>query len=100
METKHTPEPWRHEADDGALAEYIYAGDMLIAELSWTYFNGPSGETQFANAELIAAAPETAAERDLYKDALVSIYIDIRNGHGYEHILEKIDKVFSARKVE
>lgn len=57
--SKHTPGPWFVDAHNNVLAEgCLVAFPSVAAGL----------EKQEANARLIAAAPETAAERDRLKE--------------------------------
>lgn len=64
METKHTPGPWRiKESQFGGIVTWsVNFGP--IGTMDYCEVSGPSAE---ANARLIAAAPETAAERDELK---------------------------------
>lgn len=75
-QTKHTPGPWKYEKD----AQWIMAKSMRnpdgddwfqVADIrGWGHLQYVSnGEAiQDANGELIASAPETAAERDQLKE--------------------------------
>lgn len=66
METKHTPGPWevRKTASGNP---FIYAGQLNVAGVAIAR-PGIDSATSAANARLIAAAPETAAERDRLKE--------------------------------
>ena len=62
METKHTPGPWHVEAPKPArfpTHRILTATDRYVAEVCIMAHNPAQ-----ADARLIAAAPETAAERD------------------------------------
>ena len=87
MTTQHTPGPYIIDADpdnEGFLSIYT-ATDGINAELA-----GKIGER--SNADLFAAAPETAAERDRLREALAYI-LDLADENakgqdGYEQIAE------------
>jgi hypothetical protein len=59
LQVKHTPAPWRYDYEDGYCGEIIAFDGSCVA----TFCDEPSAE----NSRLIAAAPETAAERDKLK---------------------------------
>ena len=67
MTTKHTPGPWHWTTGDEAThAELLPDGAPEIAHDSILY-HGADWSIKPANARLIAAAPETAAERERLK---------------------------------
>ena len=61
MSDKPTPRPWRYQNRNG-VAE-VHAPDGT------TIFEDAGGSVGHANARLIAAAPETAAERDRLRES-------------------------------
>ena len=61
MTTKHTPGPWTRKRaipDDDTISRLVFAGDDLIATV---HDLEDAGHEAFANARLIAAAPELLA---------------------------------------
>lgn len=87
--SKHTPGPWFVDAHKNVVAE----GGGLVAFPCIS-----AGFDQEANARLIAAAPETAAERDRLKeinaellDALTEI-VAAADGNGWK----QLDATFAA----
>ncbi len=81
----HTPGPWCIDA------QYIVAPDQQDAN-NWdeaTICQWGSYSTE-ANARLIAAAPETAAERDRLREALEAIVL-IRDGR--THMVDKLQLI-------
>ena len=68
-ESKHTPGPWKESLrNDGTryiVAKYSSRVPIRIARVLGGFTKGdPGAELAHANAELIAAAPETARQRD------------------------------------
>ncbi len=63
--SEHTPGPWRLSRERGVTAETIHAeNDSLLA---CVYLNSGAERAGFANARLIAAAPDLLeAARDAY----------------------------------
>jgi len=57
METKHTPWPWAHHNTPTPFI-YVNAGGLPICQIYTSTAHGQSMGEQFANARLIAAAPE------------------------------------------
>lgn len=57
METKHTPGPWAHHNTPTPFI-YVNAGGLPICQIYTSTAHGQSIGEQFANARLIAAAPE------------------------------------------
>ena len=65
--TQHTPGPWftvTVAGKHGRNKRGIGTGNYQVCQIHVGSRNGELDETQMANAELIAAAPETATERD------------------------------------
>jgi hypothetical protein len=61
----HTPGPWRLSRERGATAETIHAENGSL--LARVYLNPGAGRAGFANARLIAAAPDLLeAAKDAY----------------------------------
>lgn len=67
MTSKHTPGPWRFEPETKTIRS-VPKNYWLASMNSWD-----GAVDHDANAALIAAAPETAAERDKLRDALQSL---------------------------
>jgi hypothetical protein len=68
MTSNHTPGPWYVEAPSkGSSVPIVHGADG--SEIA-SVFSDEGEEGRNANAALIAAAPETAAERDKLRDAL------------------------------
>lgn len=70
MTNKHTPGPWLVAGEDKT---FIYAlgpsgTNSFWAQVQYAGVDRISKEEAIANARLIAAAPETAAERDRLKE--------------------------------
>ena len=76
--TKHTPGPWHlGEVRHADITDHGYDGIIRNVEgdpVASVGFSGYSEKTAFANASLIAAAPETAAERDRLKESNASLF--------------------------
>lgn len=79
QEAKHTPGPWIH-AEGVASTHDTYVADIVLVDTgdyrgqicrlqSCEHIAGISIEETKANADLIASAPETAAERDRLKES-------------------------------
>tara|TARA_R100001530_G_scaffold135198_1_gene111827 strand:+ start:1801 stop:2127 length:327 start_codon:yes stop_codon:yes gene_type:complete len=65
ISNKHTPGPWKRNIKPATKYNTIYAGrNTHITHLA---VSGLNPEEVEANCDLIAAAPETAAERDRLK---------------------------------
>jgi hypothetical protein len=77
--TEHTPGPWVYREDDQTITAILegevarkYDAQAIIAEVR------PQPEA-YANARLIAAAPETAAERDRLREVNAELLEALRN---------------------
>lgn len=57
MTAKHTPRPWAHHNTPTPFI-YVNAGGLPICQIYTSTAHGQSMGEQFANAHLIAAAPE------------------------------------------
>ena len=57
MTSKHTPGPWAHHNTPTPFI-YVNAGGLPICQIYTSTAHGQSMGEQFANARLIAAAPE------------------------------------------
>ena len=80
--TKHTPGPW-HVTSDVEPGSIKIIGGPKQYSIAGLYFTGYPQDTE-ANARLIAAAPETAAERDRLREVnadLLAALEDIRNAY-------------------
>lgn len=76
-ETKHTPGPWYRNIKPASKYPIIFAGDNL--HVAQVISRGVSEAQCEANCDLIAAAPETAAERDRLREALKDALAWIEN---------------------
>ena len=79
----HTPGPWSVETQSSG-AIWIMQDDEPMYDVCDLFMKDASGkclpfENAEANANLIAAAPETAAERDRFKDELTKTNIALNN---------------------
>ena len=101
--SKHTPGPWKAHFEE---AYYVTGPDRgrvaMMLNLKGAHGLGGrrTGEESAANARLIAAAPETAAERDRLKeinaellDALTEI-VAAADGNGWK----QLDATFAAQR--
>lgn len=71
MMTNHTPGPWYTGAPEWP--NKVYSQERhAVAMVECNYMNGDKED--IANAQLIAAAPETASQRDDLLDAMWDIY--------------------------
>lgn len=71
-QTKHTPGPWKivtNGSDEDCIVRTINSnGPTNLSEVCIVTTGSFSDEVELANAEFIASAPETAAERDRLKE--------------------------------
>lgn len=100
-ESAHTPGPWKvWQANDGTL-DVCHESEGLrsrIARLHIECLCEKHGGNIEANARLIAAAPETAAERDRLKDELHNAMLEYqKTGGGALSIPEAIRELISQR---
>ena len=75
METKHTPGPWAYHNTPTPFI-HVAAGGLPICQIYTSTAHGQSMGEQFANARLIAAAPELLAalqEVTMVLDALLNV---------------------------
>lgn len=72
MMAKHTPGPWAHHNTPTPFI-YVNAGGLPICQIYTSTAHGQSMGEQFANAHLIAAAPELL-------EALREIFHDVKQG--------------------
>jgi hypothetical protein len=79
--SKHTPGPWHHSCGRYVYAyhqgEFGYSKSRVVASVPDDELDGGEEEQQ-ANARLIAAAPETAAERDRLKEVNAELLAALR----------------------
>lgn len=74
MTSKHTPGPWycfkRSPCENILITDKDYDNDTALVDIKIIAVIQPeiNNYTQIANARLIAAAPDTAAERDCLKE--------------------------------
>lgn len=84
---KHTPGPWMAEPiNSGETFQVTSSESTHFAIIAETYMGTATDE---ANARLIAAAPETLAERDQLRDLLTEmsgLLVVARNGGGDDNI--------------
>ena len=67
--TKHTPGPWAATTRQGSWDWVVFQATNPNMEICQMFHDGTDeNETGAANARLIAAAPETAAERDRLRE--------------------------------
>lgn len=72
MTAKHTPGPWAHHNTPTPFI-YVNAGGLPICQIYTSTAHGQSMGEQFANAHLIAAAPDLL-------EALREIFHDVKQG--------------------
>lgn len=72
MTAKHTPGPWAHHNTPTPFI-YVNASRLPICQIYTSTAHGQSMGEQFANAHLIAAAPELL-------EALREIFHDVKQG--------------------
>jgi hypothetical protein len=94
MTTQHTPGPWNfyNDSNDGKTNRIeIVAIGKTVARI---YHSVP--EEDLPNARLIAAAPETAAERDKLKEINAELLnvLELCRSHMYEHASNTPDGAF------
>ena len=80
MKAQHTPGPWKIEHDYKPFV--IHTADHIVCAISGTAATVPEAA---ANAALIAAAPETAAERDRLLEVNKELLAALREINGLAH---------------
>lgn len=102
-DTKHTPGPWDINYDGGIWTrptpEYKYS--LPICSFRWNTAKEFEEGNNKANARLIAAAPETAAERDRLRDCLAELVevATLRGDNDLPHPADD-DILWTARMAE
>lgn len=93
MTNKHTPGPWQVSAPEDEYDTWLVlcSAHYEVAHIARRYTNGERNEAiEVENARLIAAAPETAAERDRLKEinaellAALEKIAEVCNGYDLE----------------
>ena len=93
--TEHSPAPWTIKALDGLRTVVDANGQLVRTTWNWK-------ETEcHANARLIIAAPETAAQRDELLAALNTVILNARSlpDYVYEMVTAAIDKAEGGKSV-
>ena len=90
---KHKRQGGRRDWESATATDFL---DARVTTLVWYRDNGPSKEDQEANARLIAAAPETARERDELLAALIDLTNETSEGLEPDHIPEALVRAREA----